>query len=225
MLTGKAMSYCHVLFMRHDACTSPSCRWRLLTAGTIEEKVYQRQMMKGDLAIVAVATQGSKSGRQFTRDELRQLFTLTLSTASGCETRDLLQASAAAATKTGALSWLDVASLADTNTALAATQADTSLPGAQQQGGWGSPQGAAAALQGMAQGNAVTAISVEKQQLEGDDGSSGDAPAAQAGPSVNGDSNDHGVEKTQDVDGVEVSDDARQAGRKRQRAIVESGSE
>ncbi|MEW5302035.1 MAG: hypothetical protein WDW36_004847 [Sanguina aurantia] len=91
-----------------DGQKQPCTVYRLLSTGTIEEKVYQRQLMKGDLATAAMEAgpvggatgQGGKSGdkrkgragaadRQFTREELRQLF--VLNTATRCETRELLQ--------------------------------------------------------------------------------------------------------------------------------------
>ncbi|GLC51026.1 hypothetical protein PLESTB_000458000 [Pleodorina starrii] len=77
-----------------DGQTKPCFVYRLLTTGTIEEKVYQRQLMKADLASATVAGgSGAGSGRgagggKFTREELRQLFSLNTSTAS--DTRDLL---------------------------------------------------------------------------------------------------------------------------------------
>ena len=64
-------------------------------AGTIDEKIYQRQLQKGELADAmqhggggGAAGGKAKEGR-FTREELRQLFQLNGATAS--DTRDLLQ--------------------------------------------------------------------------------------------------------------------------------------
>lgn len=186
--------------------------------------------MKGDLAVVTVASQGSKSGRQFTRDELRQLFTLSLSTASGCETRDLL-ASASSSTApqdgalqpaaTGILSWLDVESLADSTTALAAAHPGSVTADAQQ-GRFGAPQGAADALQGMAQGKTVTAISVEQQQQGAPVAAQGGADGS--GVTVSSRAQDESEE-------LEISNDqcqgaqVREGSRKRRRAVSDSGSD
>lgn len=59
--------------------------------------MYQRQRMKGDMAagleggnpLGAAAQQGGKTGPQFSREELRRLFTLT--TGTDCETCQLLE--------------------------------------------------------------------------------------------------------------------------------------
>ena len=59
----------------------------MLHAGTIEEKIYQRQLMKGELA-GAMDAGGPKIGPAFTREELRELFALHSDTS--CHTRDLL---------------------------------------------------------------------------------------------------------------------------------------
>merc|ERR1712059_154790 len=58
--------------------------YRLVTAGTIEEKIFQRQVKKSGLACV-----GQVSTCAFTRDELRDLFTFRQDTE--CDTHDLLQ--------------------------------------------------------------------------------------------------------------------------------------
>eukprot|EP01018_Ginkgo_biloba_P039584 Gb_22240 [translate_table: standard] len=64
--------------------------------GHIEEKIYQRQVMKGE---VAAAIEGlgetgfghRKGSQHFSREELRELFTLRLDTR--CDTYDLLSRS------------------------------------------------------------------------------------------------------------------------------------
>ncbi|PNH03572.1 DNA repair and recombination protein RAD54B [Tetrabaena socialis] len=75
-----------------DGQSRPCTVYRTLTTGTIEEKVYQRQLMKADLASATGAGGGggggSGKGGKFTREELRQLFSLNTATAS--DTRDLL---------------------------------------------------------------------------------------------------------------------------------------
>merc|ERR1719209_1752745 len=57
----------------------------LVTTGTIEEKIYQRQVMKSGLAV----GEGDLSVGQFTREELRDLFTFQPNI--GCDTHNLLQ--------------------------------------------------------------------------------------------------------------------------------------
>ena len=48
--------------------------YRLCTAGTLEEKILQRQMRKGDVA-GAVVEEDADVGRKFTKDDLKDLFT------------------------------------------------------------------------------------------------------------------------------------------------------
>ena len=62
-------------------------------AGTIEEKIYQRQLAKQELAVSVASsssagTKGQQKAAKFTREELRQLFTLRLDTL--CDTASLL---------------------------------------------------------------------------------------------------------------------------------------
>ena len=68
-------------------------------AGTIEEKIYQRQLQKSELADAMQRGGGGAGGKakegRFTREELRQLFQLNGATA--CDTRDLLQSTPAGA--------------------------------------------------------------------------------------------------------------------------------
>ena len=59
--------------------------YRLVTTGTIEEKIYQRQVMKSGLAV----GEGDLSVSQFTREELRDLF--TFQNDIDCDTHNLLQ--------------------------------------------------------------------------------------------------------------------------------------
>lgn len=59
---------------------------RLLLCGTLDEKIYQRQLLKGDVAQAMMGAAGAAA--KFTRDELRELFTLHEDT--DCATRDLL---------------------------------------------------------------------------------------------------------------------------------------
>jgi DNA repair and recombination protein RAD54B len=74
----------------------------MITAGTVEEKIYQRQMMKGELARCCVmaesttlqaakASKGKKEGGSFTKDELKELFSIKVGVS--CMTADQLQSS------------------------------------------------------------------------------------------------------------------------------------
>lgn len=60
--------------------------------GTIDEKVYQRQLLKGQIADMMEGKGGSKckkgGSNRFSVEELKELFKLRLDTA--CDTRDLL---------------------------------------------------------------------------------------------------------------------------------------
>ncbi|KAH7288202.1 hypothetical protein KP509_31G016900 [Ceratopteris richardii] len=66
--------------------------YRLFSTGSIEEKIYQRQLVKGEIAATVEDSVESKNknncGRYFSRDELRELFTLNSET--HCDTFDLL---------------------------------------------------------------------------------------------------------------------------------------
>ena len=90
------------------ACTV----YRLITTGTLEEKIYQRQCAKGDIASITVATErtaaaggggassvkggggkkstaaAAKKGGQFSKEELKQLFSVRTDTR--CDTADVL---------------------------------------------------------------------------------------------------------------------------------------
>lgn len=68
-----------------DGQKLPCFVYRLVTTGTVEEKVYQRQLMKSDLAD---ATMAQASARSLSHDQLRQLFELDTATAS--TTHDLV---------------------------------------------------------------------------------------------------------------------------------------
>jgi len=89
-----------------DGQKSACIVYRLVTTGTLEEKVYQRQRAKGDIAAVTIcaedgdasnsikpspaATKKNKKGGQFSRDELKQLFSVR--TETRCDTADVLGA-------------------------------------------------------------------------------------------------------------------------------------
>eukprot|EP01025_Chloroclados_australasicus_P049131 TRINITY_DN5588_c0_g3_i2.p1 TRINITY_DN5588_c0_g3~~TRINITY_DN5588_c0_g3_i2.p1 ORF type:complete len:771 (+),score=69.67 TRINITY_DN5588_c0_g3_i2:134-2446(+) len=74
-----------------DGQRNPCVVYRMLTTGSIEEKIYQRQILKQDLAhLMQNSTCQNSSAQQFTRDELRQLIHLNLN--SQCDTYDLLKA-------------------------------------------------------------------------------------------------------------------------------------
>jgi hypothetical protein len=73
-----------------DGQRHPVAVYRLITAGTLEEKVYQRALVKGE---VAAAVAGTASARHFARSELRQLFSFTDDAV--CDTAALLADGAA----------------------------------------------------------------------------------------------------------------------------------
>ncbi|KAI5063036.1 hypothetical protein GOP47_0021583 [Adiantum capillus-veneris] len=66
--------------------------YRLFATGSIEEKIYQRQMVKGEIASTVEdnveCKNKSSGGRYFSREELRELFSLNKETQ--CDTYDLL---------------------------------------------------------------------------------------------------------------------------------------
>ncbi|WIA33078.1 hypothetical protein OEZ86_006234 [Tetradesmus obliquus] len=68
-----------------DGQKRPCFVHRMLTTGTIEEKVYQRQIMKSDLASATMVSGSSAAG--LSQNELKQLFSLELGTDSSCSGR------------------------------------------------------------------------------------------------------------------------------------------
>ena len=62
--------------------------YRLLCTGTVEEKIYQRQLTKNALSTRIVEQQKGNDGSNFSTSELRDLFSLRKETI--CETHDLL---------------------------------------------------------------------------------------------------------------------------------------
>ena len=73
---------------------------KYVSTGTIDEKIYQRQLQKGELADAMQQGGNGKTGGKakegrFTQEELRQLFQLNGATA--CDTRDLLRSTPAGA--------------------------------------------------------------------------------------------------------------------------------
>ncbi|NXA45483.1 RA54B protein, partial [Nothocercus julius] len=67
------------------------CIYRLLTTGSIEEKIYQRQISKQDLSGAVVDLSKASEHIHFSVEELRNLFTLHED--SSCVTHDLLECS------------------------------------------------------------------------------------------------------------------------------------
>lgn len=72
-----------------DGQKHPVTIYRLLTVGTIEEKMYQRQLTK--LALSATVMDDKRTTSKFSQDDLRDLFTLHNDTS--CLTHDLLECS------------------------------------------------------------------------------------------------------------------------------------
>lgn len=71
----------------------PVLIYRLFSTGSIEEKIYQRQMVKGEIAATVEDNSENRiksngGGRYFSREELHELFTLNPDTQ--CDTHDLL---------------------------------------------------------------------------------------------------------------------------------------
>eukprot|EP00897_Mesotaenium_endlicherianum_P000660 jgi/Mesen1/10595/ME000852S09900 len=73
----------------------PVVIYRFLATGSIEEKIYQRQIVKGEVAAAVAAGEAegpaSAGNQHFTREELQELFTLRQKTM--CDTYDILRAS------------------------------------------------------------------------------------------------------------------------------------
>ena len=89
--------------IHRDGQTRPCVIYRLLTTGTMDEKIYQRQLRKGELAEAmgggggggSVAIQGKQQRQQtpkFTLQELQQIF--TIDTETSCETAEILRSAA-----------------------------------------------------------------------------------------------------------------------------------
>jgi DNA repair and recombination protein RAD54B len=72
--------------IHRDGQKRPVKIYRLLLAGGMDEKIYQRQVTKMGLADSVV--DGKKNGASFSAEELRDLFRLDLN--AGCQTHDLL---------------------------------------------------------------------------------------------------------------------------------------
>ena len=64
--------------------------YRFITTGTIEEKIFQRQVSKQGLSSVVQQDKSTRGGRiEFSLQDLKDLFTLRNGTR--CETHDLLR--------------------------------------------------------------------------------------------------------------------------------------
>jgi DNA repair and recombination protein RAD54B len=88
-----------------DGQQKPCYIYRMITAGSVEEKIYQRQMMKGQLARCCVGMaeagddvdarsgkgKGKKEGGSFTKEELKELFNIKVGVS--CMTADQLRSS------------------------------------------------------------------------------------------------------------------------------------
>lgn len=72
--------------IHRDGQKRPCKIYRLLTMGALDEKIYQRQLTKQGLADSVIDSKSSSSS--FTREELRDLFTLNESDA--CQTHELI---------------------------------------------------------------------------------------------------------------------------------------
>jgi len=65
-----------------DGQKKPVVLYRLLAAGTLDERMYQRAIFKGEVASVVGGGGGGKKGGSFTTEELRVLFSYTSGVAS-----------------------------------------------------------------------------------------------------------------------------------------------
>lgn len=87
-----------------DGQTKPCYIYRLITTGSVEEKIYQRQLLKGEIAKVTVdqdvdfnsgasekSKDTAKTGGLFSKEELRELFNLKIGTP--CLTSEMMKKS------------------------------------------------------------------------------------------------------------------------------------
>ncbi|XP_004363429.2 Rad54b protein [Capsaspora owczarzaki ATCC 30864] len=65
--------------------------YRMLLTGSIDEKIYQRQLSKQGLSVAVSSNEGEASAVSFSQDELRDLFSLREDTL--CDTHDLMSCS------------------------------------------------------------------------------------------------------------------------------------
>ena len=70
--------------------TKPTTIYRIFTAGTMEESIYQRQQHKGNLATTTVDGSTNADSGKFTDEELRDCFTLKEDTR--CDTKNKMKA-------------------------------------------------------------------------------------------------------------------------------------
>ncbi|KAG1662668.1 hypothetical protein FOA52_014594, partial [Chlamydomonas sp. UWO 241] len=144
-----------------DGQKRPCHVYRLVTSGSIEEKVYQRQVMKGDLATATIdgdapstsasapkakakAAAGGGGGGSFTREELRKLFApMRKAGAEGCETMELLAGTTdGSSSHPHLLTWLDISA----NSAGSGGAGGGSGAGGDGSGGGGEPSQVVASL-------------------------------------------------------------------------------
>ncbi|XP_060068607.1 DNA repair and recombination protein RAD54B-like [Ylistrum balloti] len=71
-----------------DGQTKQVYIYRLLTTGSIEEKIYQRQITKQGLSGAVMESKAGKNDVQFSREDLKDLFSLNVNTL--CDTHELL---------------------------------------------------------------------------------------------------------------------------------------
>ena len=71
-----------------DGQTNDVYIYRLITAGTVEEKIFQRQMSKVSLGACIVDIESTKENLKLSDDDLKDLF--THQDDKSCETHELL---------------------------------------------------------------------------------------------------------------------------------------
>ena len=86
-----------------DGQQKPVFLYRLLTAGTLEERIYQRSIFKGEVAAVVGA--GGRSGSSFSAEELRALFSYVPGCI--CGTAELITRGGGASAAVNAQRWVD----------------------------------------------------------------------------------------------------------------------
>lgn len=74
--------------IHRDGQKRPCRIYRLLTMGALDEKIFQRQVTKQGLADSVIDSKSSSAS--FTREELRDLFTLNEEDGDGCQTHKLI---------------------------------------------------------------------------------------------------------------------------------------
>jgi DNA repair and recombination protein RAD54B len=191
-----------------DGQRKPVALYRLLTAGSIEEKIYQRQLLKGEMAALL---QSEAASRHFSAEELRRLFAFRppADGAAGCETAQLLAGGAGGAAL--AALWRDAAAdVADEPLADAVAAGAVSFVHAPP------PEGSAAALAAAAEAAAADADAAA--EAESDEADAAEAARAAAEDlAAWSDDDDDDDDDDADADGAAEAEAELAAGPQRRR--------